>query len=112
MTTSTPQPSGPGPDTNEVFAALSNPRRRTVLQVLERQSTIGLSELATRVVRQEGEESEVADTDVERVCLDLYHRHLPQLADAGFVEFAEESNTVSLFVDRSDDVPPRLIALD
>lgn len=112
MINSTPQTSAPDPDTNQIFAILSDPRRRVVLQILERESSIELPELATRVARREGGEGEITDIAVQKVRMDLYHCHLPKIADAGFVEYSPDSDTVTLSHDFGDEVPAQLTALE
>jgi hypothetical protein len=88
--------------TDAVFLALSDPRRRHVLDALrERDSSIPLSELARSVAKREAASAESADSaapdeDAARVHLSLYHSHIPKLADAGVVEYSPEGGTVGL----------------
>lgn len=112
MIDSTPQASRTGTDTNQVFAALSNRRRRVILRILERESSMELTALAARVASRERAESDAPAADVDEVRMDLYRCHLPKLADAGFVEYSATADSVTLFVDPSDELPARLTALE
>ncbi|NGM68569.1 helix-turn-helix transcriptional regulator [Natronolimnobius sp. AArcel1] len=74
---------------NELFEILSHPTRRRIL-----------STLATRNPRDEDEfqtetSSSDADDDLEQFLLQLTHLHLPKLADAEFINWDRETNTVT-----------------
>lgn len=72
---------------NDVFSALSHPRRRTALRVLDRLDGATYDELATRVAAAESDTApaEVTSDETERVKRRLVHGHLPKLINAGLV---------------------------
>lgn len=76
------------------------PRIETVFEVLaddeRRDVCLYLMRLDTNAVCVEDLVEILADrdTDRERLALDLHHRHLPKLADAGIIEYDSRSNTV------------------
>lgn len=80
------------------FDLLSSQRRRTLLQVLNETAddSINCSELAGRIVEREGGEYTV-DQDV--VLIDLHHRQLPKLEDAGVVEYDHHNEAVHVLRD-------------
>lgn len=80
------------------FDLLSSQRRRTLLQVLNETSgdAINCSELARSIVEREGGEYTV-DQDV--VLIDLHHRQLPKLEDAGMVEYDHHNGAVHVLRD-------------
>jgi len=87
---------------DEVYDALANERRRTVLCVLMRESVpIGLETIARKVTAQELPEGARAETTelLERVRVSLYHTHLPKLADLDLLEFDTERMTVESVAD-------------
>lgn len=80
-----------------VSEILSHPRRRTVVEVLSvYDEPIPLSNLAADVANRERTHQtpgSVLDR-LERVQLQLYHQHLPKLADHGVIAFDTERRTV------------------
>jgi len=87
---------------DEVYDALANERRRTVLCVLMRESVpIGLETIARKVTAQELPEGARAETTelLERIRVSLYHTHLPKLADLDLLEFDTERMTVESVAD-------------
>lgn len=92
---------------DDLFEALTESRRRTVLSAIATDGTpIELRALARAVAR---EEANVADADVsedtfERVSVSLYHTHLPKLANLGLIEFDARERVVESAVDGVDSL--------
>lgn len=63
-----------------IFAILSHPVRRTVVQTLEREDSLSMDELAEVA----SEELEMTKRDV---CIQLTHIHLPKLDSAGYLNY-------------------------
>ncbi|WP_459195119.1 DUF7344 domain-containing protein [Halosimplex sp. J119] len=81
------------------YDALSSPRRRAVVRVLDdTDGSLPLRELAVEVAREEAQSEDDTDEDdrIERIQTTLYHVHVPKLADAGIVRYREESERVTL----------------
>ena len=82
-----------------VHGSLKSERRRHVLYRLKnRERPQALADLAEYVA---GRESETPGPEMDRetvksVYVDLYHCHVPKLADGGFVEYDQEADTVAL----------------
>ncbi|NIB98361.1 helix-turn-helix transcriptional regulator [Halobacterium sp. R2-5] len=73
---------------NAVFSALSHPVRRHVLATIHDPPTQASGEFRPEdFVRRDGPR--------ERPVLELYHNHLPRLDSAGFVDWDDETNTVT-----------------
>lgn len=80
---------------NDVFDALaSQPRRRLLASLLE----VAPGE---SVPLPEGAMAPATPTDAEEMRVELYHRHLPTLAEAGFVDW----ETDPLVATRGPDFP-------
>lgn len=67
--------------------ALSHPYRRRILTRLDRANPRDESSFSTDSVATEGE-------DEALVAIDVHHRHLPKLEEAGFVDWDQEANVV------------------
>lgn len=82
--------------------ALKHRRRRYVLSHLrntDRSQT--LADLAEHVAERETDAPETVDREVVKdVYMSLYHRHVPKLADCGFVRYDQDEDRVTL-LDRS-----------
>lgn len=78
---------------DEVHRLLAAGRRRLVLEVLAGGGPTGLESLAEEIVRREGRDA-VTDHAVRRAMVDLYHRHLPLMADLGAIEYDRRSGRV------------------
>lgn len=79
------------------FYILSNRRRRYVCRhLLQTDDGIsGFDALVDQVVEWEVEAGRDVDEDHrKRVHSDLYHAHVPQLADAGLLDYDERSDTI------------------
>ncbi len=81
---------------DRAFDALSNARRRHALSVLSDHGTIGLADLADEVAVRERSLplSEIPAEAVAETYMALYHRHVPRLADEGFVDYDQETDTI------------------
>ncbi|SFS12867.1 hypothetical protein SAMN05216559_4147 [Halomicrobium zhouii] len=91
-------------------AVFAHPRRLSAVRCLARtDDELHLADLARDVARREAEtdrgpadedEDEDEDADaIDRIYVDLYHVHLPKLAEVGVVSFDPESRVVSAAVD-------------
>jgi DNA-binding transcriptional ArsR family regulator len=81
---------------DELFEAMADRQRRRAVGVLrEAGEGLTLTELAEELARRAERDPE-ATTDVERLRIELYHRHLPCLDGAGLVAFDAEAKTATL----------------
>lgn len=96
-------------DDGQRFTVLSSARRRNVLRIVRDESSMHLSEIATRVAWWE-RESEDDATSVERIHADLYHCQVPKLVDVGLVEYVTEHDEITLA--DPDGLTARLIAAE
>jgi DNA-binding transcriptional ArsR family regulator len=84
---------------DEMFDVLRNERRRLVLQALREGGPVlpkgDLAEIVA-AVESEGDRDGVSAQQRKRVYIPLHQVHLPQLADAGVVEYDERSGDVRL----------------
>lgn len=78
---------------DEVHRLLGAERRRLALEVLAEDGATDLESLAEDIVRREGHGA-VTEGTVRRVTVDLYHRHVPLMADLGAVEFDRGSRRI------------------
>lgn len=82
----------------QIFAALAAERRQHALCYLgQKAAAISLGDLAEYIAIKEGDPSYEW---YQRITVDLYHRHLPHLADAGLIEYDVDSELVELAIDR------------
>ncbi|AHG00113.1 hypothetical protein HALLA_16215 [Halostagnicola larsenii XH-48] len=89
--------------TETILRLVADPRRRTILrQLRENDSVIAVEDL-TGVATERGAQSTpraetdppAPRTDEQRVTrAELHHTHLPQLADAGVIEYDSRTGTV------------------
>ncbi|GAB3034624.1 DUF7344 domain-containing protein [Natronobiforma cellulositropha] len=81
---------------DEALRLLSHHRRRDVLYYLADHDLASLDALATTVVcRETGVSSERVDAaERDPVLVDLYHNHVPKLADCGLVEYDRRSGAI------------------
>jgi hypothetical protein len=87
------------------FDALANARRRHALSVLSDHGTISLADLADEVAVRERALplGEIPAEAVAELYMALYHRHVPRLAEEGFVDYDQETDMV-----RGTDAVPSL----
>ncbi len=105
---------GPGrEDRDIVLDALAHPDRRRLLGYLDGMAeTATVTELAAVLAAPaERQADQEAARDVDTIETSLYHAHLPKLEEAGLVEFAEASETVTA-TERIDLVTPILNSLE
>ncbi len=89
-----------------LFSLLSNPRRRFVLQYLNRVDTpVTLQELSVETAAWENETDaeNLTDQQRKRVQVSLYQTHIPALEDAEIIEYDSDSGEITL-TDRADDL--------
>ncbi len=84
------------PGIDQVFESLGNRRRRLVLLALKR----GSVETEADVMVRGGNETASAE-------IELYHNHLPKLAEAGYIEWDPDTGEISEGP-RFDEVEPLL----
>lgn len=95
------------PSVDDLFDVLTKARRRTVLTILaDRQSSMGIKELATAVAAREKETAPatLSESTVHEVHVTLHHVHLPKLDDVALVDYDRDERTVET-TDTTDAVP-------
>jgi DNA-binding transcriptional ArsR family regulator len=93
-------------DSAEFFGVLSNPLRQIIVTHLDEcGESVSIEEMADELARRESgqQHAEIPDEQSEPYYLELYHRHVPKLVDAGLVERDEDDGTFSL-VDECDGI--------
>jgi hypothetical protein len=81
---------------SERYGLLSDERRRLVLDVLaDRTTPVTLDRLAEAVVAHEDGLDPDDDGTVERMRIDLHHRHLPKMAALDVIDYDPQSNRVT-----------------
>lgn len=93
-----------------LFSLLSNPRRRFVLQYLNRTTNpVTLQDLATEVAAWENETDPESLTDKQqkRLYVSLYQTHIPKLEEAGIIEYDSDSGEITL-TDQAGDLNKHL----
>lgn len=94
----------------EAFSTLADARRRYILYYLAEQETpVAFERLVTRVAtwRTDRPPDAVDDTTLGAVRTALHHRHLPKLADQGFITYQDDPGVVAL-TDEIDTLEPFL----
>ena len=89
----------PSPQINTTYTVFAHHRRRTTLRVLlDYETPIALADLADEVAVHENETrlEEVSPKEVKRIYLSLYHSHIPKLKEAGFVQYDQDQDLVTL----------------
>lgn len=71
---------------DDAHRLLATERRRIALEILAAGGPRGLEELAEELVERE-RHGDVTRHAVQRAMVDLYHCHLPLMADLGAIEF-------------------------
>lgn len=93
---------------DDLFEALANSRRRTVLsKIADAGTPVELRTLARAVAREEAgsDDADVSDEAFESVSLTLYHTHLPKLAHLGLIEFDARRRVVESAMDGIESLP-------
>ena len=91
------------------LSLLSHQRRRSLLAVLRYyDEPLTLSDVARAIaVREETAAlSELDEAYVDKIEMDLHHRHLPKLAEHGMIEYDPEERTVALGNTLERESPP------
>lgn len=84
--------------TDSILTCLGHPyRRETVTIITETNEPITTTELAREIATRSGQvPSDDGDSDLaESIQLELYHGHLPKLAEADLIEYNQDANLVS-----------------
>lgn len=97
------------------YEALADESRRRVLSALcESETRMSVTELAVELVDAPSgvPELDVDRSGVDELKIELYHCHLPKLADSGLVDFDVDRRTVDLAAeyDGADDTSELLAA--
>jgi DNA-binding transcriptional ArsR family regulator len=98
------------PTPDQVFATLSNARRRMVLSYLRTHDPpVTVDELSEQIAAAEHdvEPGSVTQRQRKRAYVSVYQTHLPKLAQMGFVDYDEEAGLVRS-TDRADTIDPYL----
>lgn len=82
----------------ETFDALTHPHRRHVLYYLRANSgVVAIDTLAAMLANElEGPSATAGRVTPEHIEVGLRHRHLPKLADAGLITFAQDRQSIEL----------------
>jgi len=96
---------------NRLFGVLSRPQRRRILRTLAESNPRQTGEFAPEVGGVDGEK-------LDRFRVELYHVHLPKLAEAGYIDWDRNAGTVrrgpkyeeirptlDLLLDHEEDLP-------
>jgi len=81
----------PGNPLNESFEVLSHQYPRRILMAVARQSPLNEDDIVSESVGDVHEK----DGAVETLQLQLYHKHLPKLAESGFINWDRNSDTIT-----------------
>lgn len=95
---------------DNLFTALSDPRRRYVLYFLQTaETTVSVEELSRELVAWDAQRPapERSGDERESIEMSLIHHHLPQMAQAGLITYDVTERTVTL-ADRADEVRAHL----
>ncbi|ELY56263.1 hypothetical protein C491_14987 [Natronococcus amylolyticus DSM 10524] len=81
---------------DEILSSLSNTQRRRVMLYLQQEGPASKSEIAHQLItwKYDSHSDEISDKAVKRVKMNLHHKHLPELKDAGLVEYDRRSEMV------------------
>jgi hypothetical protein len=79
-----------------LLSALSHRRRRDILYALSEDPIADVESLATIIAAREANRSreQISADERESVLIDLYHNHLPKLADRRLIEYDDRSGAV------------------
>lgn len=80
-----------------VFAALSRPRRQTILEYVLEHGELTVADLADLVAEHENGRPlpEIHEDDVLEIYTRLWHVDIPKLQDAGLIAYDQERDLVS-----------------
>lgn len=96
---------------DQLFDVLSHPYRRFVLDnLLSVEMPVPVRELSADLAEWETSASDRSGEKRSTIEISLVHNHLPKMAEAEFIEYDAERQTVVL-ANRSDEVRPHLHAM-
>lgn len=83
---------------DHILRLLADSRRRVVLTLLQEHGSLRLPDLAEEVVRIETDTSipELTEEEITRVYMELWHVHIPKLAEADVIEYDQQHDVVLL----------------
>lgn len=83
---------------DQLFEVLSDQRRRSLLVHLQTHGEMTIESLAATIAASERNTTidRVRDDDVRSIRTELFHRHLPKLADFDFVDYDRDAGLVAL----------------
>ncbi len=83
---------------DHILRLLADSRRRVVLTLLQEHGSLRLPDLAEEVVRIETDTSipELTEEEITRVYMELWHVHIPKLAEADVIEYDQQRDVVLL----------------
>lgn len=86
-----------GSHLDDVLAALADQRRRYALHYLREEQCASLAEIAEQIAAWEQDRSvdEVSDDTRAEIEIALFHQHLPQLREAGMIDYDEGSKIMA-----------------
>lgn len=89
---------------DRTYRVLANARRRYVLEFLERHQEVSLADLAEFIACREKEKplDEIEEDEVLHVYTSLWHRHIPKLVDAGFIDYEQDEDVVRPHMEAPD----------
>ena len=73
---------------DESLVVLSHPYRRRILSRLHEQNPRDEAEFAAEELTDDADEN-------DRLLLEIHHRHLPKLAEAGFIDWDREESVIT-----------------
>lgn len=109
-TPTSPTLAEPDIEADTLFEVLASQRRRIVIAYLhEYPAPMALADLARELAAREHERpvTEISPEEIERIYVDLYHRHVPKMADAGIVGHTRDRTLVTL-AESAEELPTRL----
>ena len=77
-------------DYDTIFEILRNPIRRQIAAVLHDKDEISRDRLTAVLMTAEADGEDEAKQVRRRIRLNLYHNHLPRMADADLIKYDEE----------------------
>lgn len=86
--------------------ALRERRRREIVALIynAEEGIFSLDEIAHRLARQEADRSDRSRPRRERVMIDLHHRHLPKLDDAGLISYDADTGEIRPRIDSDSGI--------
>ena len=82
-------------DIETTFDLLSSSVRRNIVTTLHESGPITRPELTAALARKEGDDEGAPEDAQRRMRIALHHNHLPRLADAGVIEYDDDTVTAT-----------------